>query len=179
MARIALFGGSFNPPHVAHQMAALYALETSACDELWMVPAFEHPFQKPLAPFADRFEMCRIAARRLPGVTVSRVEADLGGASRTLVTVEHLMKLHPGAAFSLVFGADLLAERHSWYGWDEIQRRCELIVIGRAGYDGPEPKLPQISSSEIRERLRRGEDVSCLLPREVLTYIQAHGVYKP
>ena len=62
MTRIALFGGSFNPPHIGHQMACLYVLETSSCKELWMVPTFRHPFDKALAPFEDRFEMCRRAS---------------------------------------------------------------------------------------------------------------------
>ena len=72
--RVAIFGGSFNPPHLAHQMAALYVLETAAIDELWIVPAFQHPFGKVLAPFAHRLEMCELAAAALgPRVKVSAV----------------------------------------------------------------------------------------------------------
>ena len=69
--RVALFGGSFNPPHVAHQLAALYVLETAPVDELWFVPAFEHAFGKPLAPFDDRLAMCELAAAAL-GPRVAR-----------------------------------------------------------------------------------------------------------
>ena len=83
--RVAIFGGSFNPPHLAHQMAALYVLETAAVDELWLVPAFRHPFGKALAPFADRLEMCELAAAALgTRVKVSAIERESGVESRTL-----------------------------------------------------------------------------------------------
>jgi nicotinate-nucleotide adenylyltransferase len=178
MARIALFGGSFNPPHVGHQLACLYVLETSACDEVWMVPTFVHPFEKQLAPFPDRLEMCRRAAARTQGLRVSTVEAELGGESRTLHTVQHLQREHPHDAFSLVIGADLLAERHLWYRADELERLCPFIVLGRAGYAGPEPALPEVSSTAIRARIARGEDCSRLVGREVLAYIHERGLYR-
>jgi len=63
--RVAIYGGSFNPPHVAHQLAALYVLETQPVDELWFVPCFKHPFEKALESFEDRLEMCRRAAAPL------------------------------------------------------------------------------------------------------------------
>src|SRR4051812_26752381 len=63
--RVAIFGGSFNPPHVGHQLAALWVLETAGVDELWFVPAFVHPFEKALAPFEDRRRMCERAAAAL------------------------------------------------------------------------------------------------------------------
>ena len=99
--RVALFGGSFNPPHVAHQMAALYVLETAPVDALWFVPAFEHAFGKPLVAFDDRLAMCGLAAAALgPRVRVSDVEREIGGRSLTLRTVRRLMDLHPEHAFS-------------------------------------------------------------------------------
>src|ERR1041384_419210 len=98
--RIALFGGSFNPPHVGHQLAALYVLETAAVDELWFVPAFRHPFDKPLADFEDRMTMCQRAAAALgPRVRVSDIERALGGPSRTLRTVQTLVQRHPADVF--------------------------------------------------------------------------------
>ena len=177
MPRVALFGGSFNPPHVAHQLACLVTLELSGCDEVWMMPTFQHPFQKSLAPFEDRFEMCRRAAQHLGGVQVSRVEAELGGESRTLQTVKHLRRLHPAHAYTIVIGADLVDERKSWFGWDELEKMVDFFVIGRAG-KGPEPQLPPISSTEIRGKLARGEDVSRVVPQSVLEYIAEKGLYR-
>jgi nicotinate-nucleotide adenylyltransferase len=109
--RVAFFGGSFNPPHVAHQLVALYALETAAVDELWMVPCLKHPFDKALAPFPQRLRMCELAAAALgPRARVSDIEGRLGGESRTLLTIKALRTEHPDCAFHLVVGADIEAE---------------------------------------------------------------------
>jgi nicotinate-nucleotide adenylyltransferase len=178
--RVAIFGGSFNPPHLAHQMAALYVLETAAVDELWIVPAFQHPFGKALAPFAHRLKMCELAAAALgPRVKVSAVERDLGVESRTLRTVRRLEQDFPGHAFSLVIGADLLAELPSWMDSAELQRSVPLLVVGRAGFETGEGRLalPRVSSTEVRAALAAGRPVDGLVPRAVLDYIREHDLY--
>jgi nicotinate-nucleotide adenylyltransferase len=187
--RAAILGGSFNPPHLGHQMICLWALSTEQVDEVWIVPCFAHPFRKQLQPFADRVAMCERAAAVLPvgRVRVSRVEEELGGESRTLYTIQHLVAQHPGTRFRLLIGADILAERAEWHRWGEIERLAPPIVIGRAGYEsllggaaaaGAEvPVLPAISSTLIRERLARGEEVAALLPAAVLAYIRERGLY--
>lgn len=180
---LAVFGGSFNPPHVGHQLACLYVLETQPVDEVMMVPCFRHPFDKTLVDFADRVEMCRRAAWRLePRVSVSTVEEDLGpGMSLTLQTLETLMRLHPGCAFRLVMGADLLAERDKWYRWSEVERLASPIVLGRQGYPRPSAAgidLPGVSSSMVREHLVRGEPVDHLVPQQVIRYIHERGLYR-
>jgi nicotinate-nucleotide adenylyltransferase len=177
--RIALYGGSFNPPHVAHQLAALYVLETEPVDELWFVPCFKHPFEKALAPFEDRLEMCRRAARGLGlRARVSDCEGRLGGESRTLRTVKALQAENPGVELALIIGADLVRELPSWYGAEELQRLVRFIVVGRAGFEGGAgPPMPAISSSEVRERLRRGDSVDALLPRSVLDYVRERKLY--
>jgi nicotinate-nucleotide adenylyltransferase len=178
--RVALFGGSFNPPHVAHQLVALYALETQALDQLWFVPCFLHPFEKSLEPFPDRLRMCELAAAPLgPRVKVTDIEGRLGGESRTLRTVRELSAQHPGTTFSLVIGADLEAETASWYGAEELRRLVSFIVIGRAGY-GPAGALamPAVSSTEVRERLREGRSADELVPRAVLDYIRQRRLYE-
>jgi len=177
--RVALYGGSFNPPHVAHQLAALYVLETQPVDELWLVPCFKHPFDKALESFEDRFEMCQRAVAALgPRVRVSDCERRLGGESRTLRTVNALLAENPGAELSLVVGADLVAELPSWYGAEELQRLVRFIVVGRAGFEGGAgPALPAVSSSEVRERIRRGQPVDSLLPRSVLDYVRERKLY--
>jgi len=179
--RVGLFGGSFNPPHVGHQLAALYVLETAGVDELWFVPTFLHPFDKPLAPFADRFAMCQRAAAPLGArVRVSDLEARLGGSSRTLRTVKAMRQAHPENAFSLIIGSDLVAETSTWHGGDEIRQLVPFIVVGRAGHLEGHPTavaIPAISSTEVRAALRAGRDVSHLVPRTVLEYIAAAGLY--
>jgi nicotinate-nucleotide adenylyltransferase len=181
--RVALFGGSFNPPHVAHQLAALYVLETAAVDALWFVPAHEHAFGKPLVAFEDRLAMCELAAAALgPRARVSDVERAIGGRSLTLRTVRRLTELHPEHAFSLVIGSDLLGDVASWYGGDELARTIPFIVVGRPGGHpagaAPAITMPDVSSTAVRAALAAGQPVEGLVPRGVLDYIYRKGLYK-
>ncbi len=178
---IALYGGSFNPPHVAHQMACLFVLETQEVNQLWVVPTFHHAFAKELAPFEDRFRMCELAFAAVgERVRVSRVEAELARPkSRTLETLEELSRRYPGARFRLVVGADILAERDKWHRWDAIEALAPPIVLGRRGYPGPgDLQLPEVSSTEVRARLARGESALPLVPRAVMNYIAERGLYR-
>jgi nicotinate-nucleotide adenylyltransferase len=177
--RVAFFGGSFNPPHVAHQLVALYVLETAAVDELWLVPCRKHPFDKALAPYDHRLRMCTLAAAALgPRVQVSDVEGRLGGDSRTLITLKALRAEFPHHEFSLVVGADLEPELPTWYGAEELLRDFPRIVVGRGGYAGGGGlAMPAVSSTEVRARLARGDSVAALLPHAVASYIREHGLY--
>jgi nicotinate-nucleotide adenylyltransferase len=192
--RIALFGGSFNPPHLGHALAALYVLETADVDALWFVPCFKHPFEKALQPFEDRFRMCELAAAPLgPRACVTDIERELGEESRTLRTVRVLEARHPEHHFSLVIGADLAGETAGWYGAEELHRRVPFIVVGRAGAgavaredagvgaDKAAPRspveMPAVSSTEIRHALAEGKPVTGLVSRTVLDYIYARGLF--
>lgn len=180
MSTVAIFGGSFNPPHLAHQMLCLAVLETMEVDGLWMVPTYRHPFAKDLVEFEHRFRMCELAVELFSGrVTVSRIEADLAQpSSRTLDTLVALRSRHPTTQFRLVVGADILGERDKWYRWDEVERLAPSIVVGRHGYPSrSDIELPNISSTDVRARLARGESVASLVPRNVLAYIDEHGLY--
>jgi len=183
MTAVAIFGGSFNPPHLAHQMVCLYALEGFDVAELRMVPTYAHPFNKALLPFEHRFAMCERAAAVFGGrVVVSDVERRLGRASsRTLETLQALAAEEPATRWRLVIGADILTERRKWHRWDDIERLAPPIVIGRAGYPGGDPRapeLPDISSTEVRERLARGESAVPLVSRAVMDYIAQQGLYR-
>ena len=177
---IGLFGGSFNPPHVAHQMLMLYVLETRDVDAIWMIPTYRHPFAKELIDFEHRCHMCELAAAPLRArVEVSRVEGELAmPVSRTLDTIEFLRARHPDARFRLVVGADILHESHKWHGWDRIVALAPPIAIGRAGLAGPGVDMPDVSSTEIRERLAQGAPVDDLVPRAVGRYIAERGLYR-
>jgi nicotinate-nucleotide adenylyltransferase len=183
--RVALYGGSFNPPHVGHQMVALYVLETAPVDELWLLPAYEHALGKPLAPFVDRLAMTELAATALgPRVIVSDIERTLGAPSRTLRTIRRLRELHPAHEFSLVIGADLLSEVATWFGGAELQATVPFVVVGRAGTEGVAEqaagpvKMPAVSSTEVRQLIAAGQPVEGLVPRAVLDYIYRQGLYK-
>ena len=186
MRRIGLFGGSFNPPHVAHQLVALYVLETLV-DEVWIVPTFAHPFGKDLAPYDDRVEMCKLATIALGArAVVSRAEAELARrpgfvASRTLDLIDHVAAQQPDVELRLVIGSDILGETAKWHRWDEVVRRAPPIVVARAGYPTPDggPVLPDISATRGRERIAAGDDaVHSLVPTRVLGYIASHQLYR-
>jgi nicotinate-nucleotide adenylyltransferase len=181
---IALFGGSFDPPHVGHQVVCLYALETQPVDRVLMVPTFRHAFDKELAPFPDRVAMCEIAAAMFGGrVEVSRIEEELGGESRTYHTLLELRRRSPGARFRLLVGSDILSQRDSWHRWDDVVAMAPPIVVARSGHPpkGAEsvgPVLVEVSSTEVRDRLGRGESAVPLLPRAVMDYIAERGLYR-
>ncbi|HEY5935181.1 MAG TPA: nicotinate-nicotinamide nucleotide adenylyltransferase [Kofleriaceae bacterium] len=189
--RVALFGGSFNPPHVAHQLVALYVLETQPIDQLWFVPTYAHPFGKDLAPFEDRVAMCELAVRALgPRAQVSRAEETLALApgftvSRTLDLIEHLAA--PDRELRLVVGADILGETAKWYRWDAVVEKAPLIAIGRSGFSVPAGStvtgvtMPEVSATQIRELVAAAgpgaAGLSALLPRDVLRYIAERRLY--
>lgn len=180
---VALFGGSFDPPHVGHQMACLYVLETEPVDEVWMMPVFRHAFDKRSAPYPHRLALCERAAAALgPRVRVSAVESELEAPNYTLLTVKALQARHPEHRFSMVIGADLLKERERWYGWPELEQLLPFIVLGRSGAEaGDEDErldLPAVSSTKVRARLAAGERPSRWVARSVLDYIEAQGLYR-
>jgi nicotinate-nucleotide adenylyltransferase len=180
--RIAFFGGSFNPPHVAHVLAVTYALATQDIERVLVVPTFRHPFAKPLAPYADRVEMCERAMAWIPGVEVSRVEEELGGESKTLRTLEHLQATHPDWSMRLLMGADLLAEAPRWFRFDAVRAIAPPMVLGRCGVesrDAPPPILPAISSTDVRAKIAASdwESLAPLVPREVIAIIRARNLY--
>jgi nicotinate-nucleotide adenylyltransferase len=193
MTRVALFGGSFNPPHVAHQLVALYLLETQPIDEVWFVPVYAHAFGKQLASYEHRVAMCELAIVALgPRVKVSRAEEELAKrpgfvANRTIDLIDHLAA--QGHELRLAVGTDILSETHKWYRWDDVVARAPLIVIGRAGHAVPAGStvtgvtMPEVSSTRIRELLGRpgssDDELRNLLPRDILVYIARHDLYRP
>ncbi len=185
--RVALFGGSFNPPHVGHLLAISYVLGVGEVDRVVAVPVFEHALGKQLVPFEHRVEMARLAFGWLPRVEVSAIEASLGAPSRTLSTIVALEALHPDWALRLMVGSDILDELHQWHAFQEIEQRAPPLVLQRTieGRSTPASSLlPAVSSTEVREllaRRRQGELVDArleaLVPRAALDYARAHDLY--
>ena len=178
-----LFGGSFDPPHIAHVLAVTYVLATEAADLVAVVPCYQHPFAKELAPFQHRFGMCERAMAWLPRTAILKTEEELGGESRTLRTVEYLRKLHPDWRLRLVLGADVLLDGPRWHGFDRVAELAPPLILGRAGVgtsEAPRALLPEVSSTAIRTAIRAGriDEVRALLPRGVLEYIEAEGLYR-
>ena len=182
--KIALFGGSFNPPHVAHLMAAVWVLSARDVDEIWFVPTYIHAFGKELADFDMRCRMLELSIEALgPRVKVSRVEQEIGRESRTIDTLQYLLKQRPGDTFSIVIGADILLEADQWKCFDLLKELAPFYVLGRAGVvvEGHELafELPEVSSTEIRGLLADGEIKLCedRVARAALDLIVESGLY--
>lgn len=175
--QVAVFGGSFNPPHLGHAMVAGWLRWAGRADEVWLVPAFHHAFDKPMAPFSRRVAACeRLATLVGPWVRVEPIEATLPTPSYTLGTLEALAARHPDVRLRLVVGADAHAQRGLWHRWADIEAHFDPIVVGRGGrqVDGA-PTFPDVSSSEIRRRLAAGEPVDALVPDGVLQAWRGDG----
>jgi nicotinate-nucleotide adenylyltransferase len=183
---VAVFGGSFDPPHVGHLLALSFLRGVAGFDRVVAVPVFAHAFDKELAPFEHRLRMCEIAFAHLRGVETSSVERLLGRPSYTLRTIREISRQHPDWRLRLAVGADVLADVHRWHAFDELVELARPYVLGRQGVDypgAPAALLPDVSSTEVRRRLRvrssagSSAELEQLVPRAVLGYIGEHKLY--
>ena len=185
---IGLFGGSFNPPHVCHLLSSIYLLETGDFDAVWWLPVHVHAFAKrrDLVPWEHRLAMCEATLAGRPDLRVEPIEAELGPRSYTIDTVTELQRRHPDVRFGWIIGSDLLAELPRWHRWTELRERVTFYVVGRGEGRVELPEggrfvvremwLPDISSTAVREHLRRGDPAAARadLPRAVAEYLDRH-----
>lgn len=185
--RVALYGGSFNPPHIGHVLAAAYLTTVAGFERVLVVPVYEHAFDKSLLGFQERVELCHRAFSQLKHVEVCLIESQLPRPSYTITTVEALRAHHPDWQLELAVGADVLPEIPRWHRAAELQRLAPLFVMGRYGYDeidSLKPLLPEVSSSELRALLRQPKTQATentlrrLLPHAVREYITVRGLYR-
>jgi len=185
---VAVFGGSFDPPHVAHLLTASYVLATGGFDRLVVVPVYEHAFDKKLAPFEHRVAMCRLCFSGLREVSVSDLEAGLPRPSYTERTLERILADHPDWKLRFVMGSDALADTSKWHDYDRVVRLAPPFVVARRGHERPElgpAVLPEVSSTRIRELFAGlpgdatvARELDALVPRSVREYAEAHGLYR-
>jgi len=193
-----IFGGSFDPVHNGHVNAAKTFLEELRPDRLLILPNCLPPHKDApqLAPAEDRLAMCRIAFSGDPRIEVSNLEIQRGGPSYTSDTLEELTELYPEDEFYLLVGGDMLLSFEDWRNWHRIAEKAVLVcaprtweeesaLTAKAGElmsEGAEVRiLPidvyEISSTQIREKVREGEDISYAVPENVAEYIWEHGLY--
>lgn len=187
--KIAIYGGSFNPPHIAHQLVATHVLSTCDVDELWFMPTYQHMLGKQLVSYDHRVEMVRLMAKLFGNrASVSRAEQRLAKqpgfeGSATIHLVRYVTEEWPTDQFRLIIGSDLLDQFKTWGGHEEIAERAPLIVVDRAGYGTAKGigrhklVLPDVSSTLVKDAYARGDDVENLVPREVLAYMRQHSLY--
>jgi nicotinate-nucleotide adenylyltransferase len=190
---IGLFGGSFNPPHVAHLIVAEVARDQFGVDQVWWIPNAmpPHKSNEELASVDHRVAMTRRAIADNPGFRLCDIEVERSGVSYTVDTVRALQETHPDTDFGLIIGSDSLDHFAEWHRPDEIAERVPLVVYKRPGVIDtvPEPRFAshvrfvaapvmEVSGTEIRSRCRAGRSIRYLVPEPVRTYIDEHELYQ-
>jgi nicotinate-nucleotide adenylyltransferase len=188
--RIGVMGGTFDPIHHGHLVAASEVAHSFDLDEVVFVPTGE-PWQKQNVSLSEhRYLMTVIATASNPGFTVSRVDIDRDGPTYTIDTLQDLKKERPDAELFFITGADAVAQIVSWRDHDELWELAHFVAVSRPGHvlstDGlPSDKVSQlevpaltISSTACRERVADGQPVWYLVPDGVVQYIAKHHLYR-
>lgn len=200
MMHAGLFGGSFNPIHLGHLHLAESVYSALKLDYVLLMPAGEAPHKSTAAYAAGihRYAMCSLAAEHRPWLRVSDYEINKHGKSYTVETLRTLRGTHPDTAWTLMLGSDMLLTLDQWFCWEEILQIARICAVSRDGNDlaalnrqaealmqrvpGAEitvlsvPAFP-VSSTQIRENLKKHSDCSCLLPENVVQYIMKNQLY--
>lgn len=197
---IGILGGSFDPIHNGHLHMAVSAYRSFLLDQVWLMPAGHSPNKDEagMTGALQRYRMCELAASAYDWLTVSRLELDSAETSYTYRTLEKLKKQYPAEHFYFIMGGDSLDYFESWKHPETIAKLCTVLVIPRDRFDIPalEEKIKNleqlfpcdirmvscdrypVSSTEIREKLLRGEEMEEEIPPKVLTYIREQGLYR-
>jgi len=190
-ARIGIFGGTFDPIHVGHLVAAVNVRHALALDRVLMVVA-NQPWQKAgsrsITPAEDRLAMVEAAVGGVAGLEASRLEIDRGGPSYTADTVSEVAALHPEALLFCVVGADVAEELSTWERSEVIAELSTLVVVNRPGAPPPgqlegwtvvEVVVPalEVSSTDLRARAADGRPLDYLVPDAAVHCIRARGLY--
>jgi nicotinate-nucleotide adenylyltransferase len=180
--RIGVFGGSFDPIHHGHLIAAASLADALELDQVRMMVARAQPLKRDGhgAAAPDRAEMVRLAVGGDPRLRADRSELDREEPSYTVDTLRALRAALPGAELVLLLGADAAAELPRWREAEAIPALARVEVFAREGAGGGSRAVPRvdISSTEIRERVRRGRSIRYWVPDAVAEYIAAHRLYE-
>lgn len=190
--RIAVFGGTFDPPHIGHLIVASEVLAVGGFDEVRLVVAND-PWQKRgarvVSDAAVRLDLVRRAVSGHQGLVASDVEIRRGGASYTIDTVETLLSDDASVEVSLVLGADAASRLGTWHRSTELAALVDVVVVGRPGAEMPsvsgewnvtavDVPAVDISSTEIRARVEGGRPIDFLVTESVRNAIEDHGLYR-
>jgi nicotinate-nucleotide adenylyltransferase len=188
--KIAVMGGTFNPPHIAHLICAEEVYDLLKFDKVLFIPNAipPHKNNNEIVDAHHRYMMTVLATKDNPHFEVSRIELDRPGRSYTVETVKELM--NEDTEIHWIVGADSILEMPFWKSIDELLEICHFVAINRPGYDislAEERILRKIqpikvteidvSSSDIRRRIRQGLSIRYLVPSEVEEYIYKNGLY--
>lgn len=196
--KIGIYGGSFDPVHVGHVNAALTFKEELSLDKIIVIPAYQPPHKKGLAmtPSEHRMNMCNLAFGKLEGFEVSDIEILRADEGYMADTVAQIREIYPDDELYLLIGGDMLLYFRKWYAWSKITDEAVLAVAARNWDDdaaleaeaavlrsyGAEVRIvpidvKEISSTAVRETVRRADDISSMVPEGVDEYIWDHYLY--
>jgi nicotinate-nucleotide adenylyltransferase len=191
--KIGFLGGSFDPVHFGHLLAAQDVYEQYKLDRLFLVPAAQAPLkpQEVQSSLADRLAMLHAAIEWDQRFEVSDVELRRGGVSYTIDSVRHFRMEFPGDELFWIIGGDQLPQMNQWKDIGELARMVDFIFLERPGHPAKHtPEVPglrlhrcdghliEISSSELRQRVRRGLSLHYFCPQKIIAYVEAHKLYR-
>lgn len=191
--RLGIMGGTFDPIHNGHLVAASEVAHLFSLDEVVFVPTGQpwHKSDHKTTVAEDRYLMTVIATASNPRFSVSRVDIDRAGPTYTMDTLREMREIHgPGTDLFFITGADALAQMLSWRNTDELFTLAHFVGCTRPGHQLSDPGLPNgrvslvevpalaISSTECRDRVRSGEPIWYLVPDGVVQYINKRGLYR-
>ena len=190
--RIGIMGGTFDPVHHGHLVAASEVQDYFDLDQVIFVPAGHQPFKvgQEIAPAEHRYLMTVIATASNPRFTVSRVDIDREGVTYTIDTLAEIHEQFPDAALYFITGADALSQILDWRHPERLFELAHFIGVTRPGHRLSDIGLPPehvslleipamaISSTDCRERVAAGQPVWYLVPDGVVQYINKHGLYR-
>lgn len=188
--RVGVLGGTFDPPHLGHLVAADQVLHALSLDEVILVPANE-PWQKlgsrQITPAEKRLAMTVAAVGDVDGLSVSGIEVEIGGPSYTSVTLDALADQHPDAEWMVIVGADAAAGLNTWHDTERLRTQATIVVVNRPGADFQPPsgwrwelvEIPSIgiSGTGLRRRVAQGHSIQFLTPCAVIEHIREWGLY--
>ena len=190
---IGILGGSFDPVHHGHRSIAQSFLGSEYISELWILltPESPHKSRQKAAPYSLRLQMLNEAFEGFEGIKISDLEQQLHPPYYTVQTLEYLADQYDDRSFFLCMGEDSLINFHKWHRWQDLLDLCKLLVAARPDY-GPnqlaeevaqqayyiDHKPMDISSTQIRKRVREGKDISNLVSAQVAQLISQNSLYK-
>jgi nicotinate-nucleotide adenylyltransferase len=188
--RLGILGGTFDPPHIGHVVAASFVRHALGLDEVWFVVA-NQPWQKagqPVSAAADRYAMVEAAIDGIPGLVASRRELERGGDSYTADTVGELRAEDPDRELFVIVGADAAAGLPTWERGEEVRAAATMVVVDRpgvpagalpAGWTFERVAIPRldVSSTGLRARVAADQPIDGLVPAGVGTVIRDRFLY--
>ena len=188
-ARIGVFGGTFDPIHIGHLIAASEVHTALGLDRVIFMPAGQ-PWQKahvPVTSADERLSMVRQAVSHDSRFEASDLEVCRSGPTYAIDTVRELHSLYSDVQFSWIVGADVLTSLTTWHEWEKFLSLADIVAVNRAGvtvgdvpFEYTAVAMPdiRISATELRSRLERKISCRYLVPDAVLEYIDEHGLYR-